>query len=119
MKNYRISPINIANTVELTADIFRQMNKKIGYNPNGREKATQMHFVADLLKDLVETAYPMATGGVVSQETLEKIGGFQGQEIHVIHIDESTPFSEKQLDKAMENIAKIMKDYKPPKAGEF
>lgn len=61
MKNNYINPFSIVNVVELTADIFRRMNKEITYSPNKGEKATQMHYVADLLKDLVDTAYPIET----------------------------------------------------------
>ncbi|MDR7856023.1 hypothetical protein [Tissierella sp.] len=119
MKKYQISPGQIPHLVRLTADLFNTMNKEVAYSPNKGEKATQMHFVVDLLKDLVDTAYPVANGGVISKETLGEIGGFQGQEIHVIQMGESTSFTNESLDKAMENIAKIMKSYKPPKAGEF
>lgn len=55
MKNYQISPGQIPHLVRLTADLFREMNKEI--DPVLRPG--NMHFVADLLKDLVDTAYPI------------------------------------------------------------
>ena len=57
-----ISPGQIPHLVRLTADLFREMNKEIkspNDNPaNKLEENKEMHFVADLLKDLVDTAYP-------------------------------------------------------------
>lgn len=55
MKNYKISSGQIPHLVRVAADLFRTMNDEIKYSP---DKSTQMHFVADLLKDLVDTAYP-------------------------------------------------------------
>ncbi|OZV12288.1 hypothetical protein CIW83_09315 [Tissierella sp. P1] len=122
MKNYQINPVNIASLVELTANLFKTMDKGIPYCPNRNEKATQMHFVADLLKDLVNTAYPrqespkkglprdmldaMAYG-------LDKVIGEDSTVITALNLDF------KSFEEALQKINKIMKDYKPPKAGEF
>lgn len=88
LKNYQIHSVDIANIVELTAGLFRTMNKEIPYRPNRNDKANQMHFVVDLLKELVDTAYP------VEKCEDEEI---QGQEIHFIRVDEMTPFKHKDL----------------------
>lgn len=72
MKKGYINSVNIVNVVELTADLFRQMNKEITYSPNKGEKASEMHFVADLLKDLVDTAYPAKENSPVENIVTEK-----------------------------------------------
>lgn len=56
MKNYQIGPVQMPHLVRLTADLFRNINEEIDYSP---VKAKHMHFVADLLKELVDTAYPI------------------------------------------------------------
>ncbi|TCU72908.1 hypothetical protein EV204_105244 [Tissierella praeacuta] len=55
MKNYQISSGQIPHLVRLTADLFREMSEEI--DPVLRPR--HMHFVADLLKELVDTAYPI------------------------------------------------------------
>lgn len=112
MKNYQISPGQIPHLVRLTADLFREMNNEINIGPQA--KTNQMHFVADLLKDLVDTAYPMEEEGCcigIDKATGEDYTGFT--------IIDSIPLNKESLDKAFEDIAKIMKNYKSPKAGEF
>lgn len=114
MFKHNIDPSQIPFLVRLTADLFRTASKEVTDLGASKYTAKNMHFIADMFKDLVNTAYPLATGGVVSKETQEKIGVFQGQDIHVIQMGE---FSKDSFDKTMEDIAKIMKDYKPPKKG--
>ena len=55
MKNQKINPGQIPFLVRLTADLFREMNHEI----DSVLRPAHMHFIADLLKDLVDTAYPM------------------------------------------------------------
>lgn len=109
MKNYKIQPRKISELVTTTVKSFEVMEGVICGNPQDYPK--YMHFMADLLKDLVETAYPM--------EDKHEGGYFEGPIHEFITITETSPFSVEQFEKAMENISKIMKDHKPPKAGEF
>lgn len=100
MKNYQISSGQIPHLVRLTADLFREMNEEI--DPVLRPG--HMHFVADLLKDLVDTAYPIKdnnTEAEIDMRNLIKVAEFQS------------------LDEVMEAVAEIAKATKPPKAGEF
>lgn len=111
MKTYQISPGQIPHLVRLTADLFREMNNETTVAT--RCKPNEMHFVADLLKDLVDTAYPME--GLKNNVFYGKAKGEDSIDVkNLIKIAEF-----KSLDEAMDAIAKIMKDYKPPKAGEF
>lgn len=89
MKNYQISSGQIPHLVRVTADLLRTMNQDI-QGPQV-DKSKYMHFVADLLKDLVETAYPIE----------EK---FQVQEIHFITVDELSPFKHKDLIEFLKNF---------------
>ena len=104
-----ISPGQIPHLVRLTADLFREMNKEIkspNDNPaNKLEENKEMHFVADLLKDLVDTAYPEEekTSAIPVPCEIEK-------EIY------------KELDKELEKIMKVVLDAYPEaftKGGEF
>lgn len=61
MKKYQINPFQLVSLSKATIDFFRDMNQSIKYNDESQAEATQMHFVADLLKDLVNTAYPIET----------------------------------------------------------
>lgn len=56
MKNYKISSGQIPFLVRLAADLFREMNHEIDKSP---QKAIHMHYVADLIKSFVDTAYPI------------------------------------------------------------
>lgn len=98
MKNYQISPGQIPHLVRLTADLFREMReetKSPNNNPiNKLEEKNQMHFVADLLKDLVDTAYP------IKEETIKSIK----IEDEII----------KELDKEFEKLAEIARHFVPP-----
>lgn len=95
MKNNQISPSQIPHLVRLTADLFREMREETkapNMNPIlQRDEHEHMHFVADLLKDLVDTAYPIE----------EK---FQVQEIHFITVDELSPFKHKDLIEFLKNF---------------
>ncbi len=84
MKNYQISSGQIPHLVRLTADLFREMReetKSPNNNPiNKLEEKNQMHFVADLLKDLVDTAYPMENNNIEDEidiGNLIKVAEFQ------------------------------------------
>lgn len=112
MKNHRIEPHRIEGLVTTTAKAFEVI--KSGTKGDPRDYARHMHFMVDLLKDLVETAYPIEGEGESHQG-----GCFQGPMHEFTTITEITLFSVEQFEKAMKNIGKIMKDYKPPKAGEF
>lgn len=98
MKNYQISSGQIPHLVRLTADLFREMNNEINIGPQA--KTNQMHFVADLLKDLVDTAYPIEDKGIDARNLIE-VAQFQS------------------LEEMIDAVAKIVKATKPPKAGEF
>ena len=110
MKNYQISPGQIPHLVRLTADLFRKMREEVkspNHNPsNLRDESTKMHYVVDLLKNLVDTAYPL-------EDNNDK------ELICALNLKPLEESDIKNLEKDFQNIAKIMKDYKPPKAGEF
>lgn len=119
MKNYQISPGQIPHLVRLTADLFREMReetKSPNNNPiNKLEEKNQMHFVADLLKDLVDTAYPM-------QEANDKYNPSNDAIDALIYALDLKPINKailEEIEKDFQNIAGMMKNYKPPKAGEF
>lgn len=100
--NQKINPGQIPFLVRLTADLFREMNQEI--DPVLRPG--HMHFVAGLLKDLVDTAYPMeekqnTEDDFVDIKNLIKVAEFQS------------------FDEMMEAVAEIARATKPPKAGEF
>lgn len=80
MKNYKINAVLMPHLVRLVADLFKDMDKEIPYSQNRNEKANQMHFVADLLKDLVDTAYPMENNNIENEidiGNLIKVAEFQ------------------------------------------
>ena len=84
MENKKISPRQIPFLVRLTADLFRNMREKTkspNNNPiNLRDEAIQMHFVTDLLKDLVDTAYPTEDNNIENEidiRNLIKVAEFQ------------------------------------------
>lgn len=80
-----ISPGQIPHLVRLTADLFREMRegtKSPNNNPiNKLEERNQMHFVVDLLKDLVDIGYPIKKGNIENTEidvnNLIKVAEFQ------------------------------------------
>lgn len=100
MNNKKISPGQIPHLVRLTADLFREMNEEIDpvLRPN------QMHFVADLLKDIVDMAYPIKDNNTEAEIDMRNL-------IKVVELQ--------SLDEVMEAVAEIAKATKPPKAGEF
>lgn len=119
MNNKKISPGQIPHLVRLTADLFRNMREEIkspNDNPaNLRDESTHMHFVADLLSDLVGIAYP-------EKESNSKHNPSNDGMDTLIDGLNLKPINEaviKDMEKDFQNIAKIIKDYKPPKAGEF
>lgn len=78
MKNYQISSGQIPHLVRVTADLFKTMNQEI----EGPivDKSKYIHFVADLLKDLVDTAYPMENNNIENEidiGNLIKVAEFQ------------------------------------------
>lgn len=119
MKNQKINPGQIPHLVRLAADLFREMReetKSPNCNPtNLRDESTQMHFIADLLKDLVDTAYPM-------QEANDKYNPSNDAIDALIYALDLKPINKailEEIEKDFQNIARMMKNYKPPKAGEF
>jgi len=65
-----INPDRLTYIVKIAATLFDHTNKTINPNPN---KISEMHFVADLLKDLVNTAYPIEPTSIInSNELLSK-----------------------------------------------
>lgn len=156
MKKYNINPHKIADLVNLAANLYTFANDEVGYSPQRGEKATQMHFVADLLKNLVEMAYPIEEKNEedLPRDTCDVIAyGIDGTTKKELNkaikkaipesiVEEYRKYKEnmknagsgdyalsytaflktkqqfKELDKQMENIYKIMQDYKPPKAGD-
>lgn len=89
-----ISPGQIPHLVRLTADLFREMNKEIkspnDNSANKLEENKEMHFVADLLSDLVDIAYP------------EEEPTMQYEEM------------KKELDIEFEKLAEVAENYVPP-----
>ncbi|MGJ0847467.1 hypothetical protein ACR77J_12320 [Tissierella praeacuta] len=80
MKNYQISSGQIPHLVRLTADLFREMNQEVTGIGATRYVPSHMHFMADLLKDLVETAYPMENNNIENEidiGNLIKVAEFQ------------------------------------------
>lgn len=119
MKNNQISPSQIPHLVRLTADLFREMREETkapNMNPMlQRDEHNHMHFVADLLKDLVETAYPI-------EESKDKYNPSNDAIDALIYALDLKPIDKsiiRNIEKDFESIAKIMKSYKSPKAGEF
>lgn len=51
-----INPNRLPYIVKIATTFFEHANKAINPNPN---KAVEMHYVADMFKELVNTAYPM------------------------------------------------------------
>ena len=121
MENNKINSVQIPYLVRLTADLFREMNEEI--DPVLRPG--HMHFVTDLLKDLVDMAYPRDEGpyiGIDSAKGNDYTGAIEvtkDNETGCVIVTETTPFNPELIEKALENISKITKSYKPPKAGEF
>lgn len=76
MKNYQISPGQLVMLSRMTVDFFREINQEIKYSNESPQKAIQMHYVADLLKQLVDTAYPEKEEQELEQE----------QHIHIIDL---------------------------------
>ena len=101
-----INPDRLTYIVKIAATLFDHTNKTINPNPN---KISEMHYVADLLKELVNTAYPRQeesdTEPLITIFDID-VGKLRARDI-------------KDLDKQMENILKTMGNYKPPMAGEF
>lgn len=109
MKEYQVRANQIPDLVTLAAALFRKMNeetKSPNHNPsNLRDEATKMHFVADLLKDLVGVTYPV------------KESNMENAEIDIKNLIKVAEFQ--SFDEMMEAIAGIARVTKPPKAGEF
>ncbi|MSU01807.1 hypothetical protein [Tissierella pigra] len=98
MKNHRIEPHRIEGLVTTTAKAFAVI--KEGTEGDPRHYAKHMHFMADLLKDLVDTAYPIEDKEIDTRNLIE-IAQFQS------------------FEEMMNAVAKIAKATKPPKAGKF
>ena len=98
-----IGTYQMPGLVELTANLLRTLNKNTS---NASSKSAEMHFVADLLKDLVDTAYPMEE----KQNTEDDFTDIK----NLIRVAEFQSF-----DEMMEAVAEIARATKPPKAGEF
>lgn len=105
MKSKYISPVQIPHLVRLTADLFNTLNKEIQVAHASPQKAIQVNFVVDLLKDFTDTAYPIEKGNIKNDEMARN---------RLIKVGES-----KSFDEMMEAVAEIAKDIKPPKVGEF
>lgn len=58
MKNYQINSIQLVDLVALANSIFQFSNNNINH-VDFKSKAKHMHYVADLFKNLVSTAYPL------------------------------------------------------------
>ena len=108
MENKKISPCQIPFLVRLTADVFDMASQEISSIGATKYKAAHMHFVVDLLSDLVGIAYPDNSSNVGMDALID--------DLNLKPINEAVI---KDIEKDFQNIAKIMKDYKPPKAGEF
>lgn len=116
MKKYNLMVNQIPHLVELTADLFKTLNNEMqpvlppAYKPDG------MHFIADLLKDLVNTAYPM------KKEPKEKYNR-QNDDIDALMFALNLkPINKaiiKDIEEGFQEIYKMMQNYKPPKVGEF
>lgn len=119
MKDYQISPGQIPHLLRTVADVFRNMMEEVK-SPNNlsinlKKESDHMHFMADLLKDLVETAYPI-------EESKDKYNPSNDVIDALIYALDLKPIDKsiiRNIEKDFESIAKMMKDYKPPKAGEF
>ena len=59
MKNKYISPVQIPHLVRLTADLFNTLDKEVQAMHTSPQKAIQVNFVVDLLRDFVDIAYPI------------------------------------------------------------
>lgn len=97
----KINPNRIGNLSIIATTLYEHANNAVNLNPN---KAVEMHYVIDLLKDLVDTAYPMENNNIENEidiRNLIKVAEFQS------------------FDEMMEAVAEITKATKPPKAGEF
>lgn len=87
-------PSQIPFLVRLTADLFRTASKEVTDLGASRYTAKNMHFIADMFKDLVNTAYP------IKEETIKSIK----IEDEII----------KELDKEFEKLAEIARHFVPP-----
>lgn len=97
MENNKINSVQIPYLVRLTADLFREMDRGVKGIGTSRYTPQHMHFVADLLKDLVDTAYPE------EEETMTANGPSETEKEMM-----------KELDKEFEKLAEIARHIVPP-----
>lgn len=70
MFKHNIDPSQIPFLVRLTADLFRTASKEVTDLGASKYTAKNMHFIADMFKDLVNTAYPIDS--LEDEESLKK-----------------------------------------------
>lgn len=70
MFKHNIDPSQIPFLVRLTADLFRTASKEVTDLGASKYTAKNMHFIADMFKDLVNTAYPIDQ--LEDEESLKK-----------------------------------------------
>ncbi len=126
MKNYKISSGQIPHLVRLTADLFRKMNQGIANPVKGNERTIQMHFMTDLLKEIVDTAYPIEEKEPVKPMAVEKISVEERYRDYAQNLRQRGLgafvldfIGFLKLEEDLEKVSEIMKDCKPPKEGEF
>ena len=112
MKNKYISPIQIPHLVRLTADLFNTLNKEVQAMHTSPQKAIQVNFVVDLLKDFTDTAYP------IKEPNYNSLNDAMDAFMYSLNLKPNKEAVLKDIEKDFQNIAKMMKDYKPPKAPE-
>ena len=71
MENQYISPVQIPHLVRLTADLFNTLNKEVQAMHTSPQKAIQVNFVVDLLKDFTDIAYPIEKN-ISSRPSIQK-----------------------------------------------
>ena len=68
VKSYQISSVQIPYLVRLSADLFREMNDEIKSIGASQYTPHYMHYVADLIKDYVDTAYPIENQSIQAEK---------------------------------------------------
>lgn len=114
-----MTPAQVVHLTRLSAELFGQASKETLWPVRTKEKAEEMHFVADMFKRLVDTCCPEDCTNNHTTPCKEHIGSAslfqdkgkaQGIESHLISIE-----GEQSLD----DIKKIIKDIFKGKGGTF
>lgn len=114
MKNYKVRPEHIIDLVGKVAASFNAWQLEYNHLPVNM-RAEYMHYMSDMLDSLIKTAYPLEEQKVKDDSPGDALDAL----VYGLNLKPINPTILNDIEKGFQEIAKLMKDCKPPRAGEF